>query len=154
MKICCVRVVCSLALTIAICEAPAGAASPPNFRVLLGSPGQTTLAHWPDSIICSFPAAPYVDTITGLPTGAGESKPYSLIVRLTLAPAMDGLYYYGVGPILDIIPVGDPKPSHDHGLKPGAVLAFRPDGTPSSTGQGECAGKSIEQLTAAGLTGR
>ena len=145
---------CSLALALAVCETSAGAATPPNFRILLGPQGPTTLARWPDSIVCHYPPTQDVDTLTGVPTGAGESKPYSLIVRLTLAPAKDGLYYYGVGPILDVIPEGDPKPNHDQGLKPGAVLAFRPDGTPSSTGQGECAGKSIEQLIAAGLTGR
>ena len=146
------RIVCSLAMALAVYDTSAGAAGLPDFRILSKSSEQTTLAHWPDSIICRFPPLPATIGIDGMVHG--NPKFYALIIRLTLAPAKDGLYYYGVGPILDVIPEGDPKPNHDHGLKPGAVLAFQSDGSPSSTGQGECAGKSIEQLIAAGLTGR
>lgn len=142
----------SLTIAWAISATSVVAAGPTDFRVLSGSLEQTPLAHWPDSIICRFPPVPATVGIDGLVHG--NPKFYALIVRLTLAPAKDGLYYYGVGPIVDIMPEGDPKPNHNNGLKPGAVLAFRPDGSPSSTGQGECAGKSIEQLNAAGLTGR
>ena len=110
------------------------------------------LGHWPDAIVCHFQAATPVDLATGVATGKGPLKPYTLIARLTLAPARDGLYWYGVGTIANND--DPPPPNQRDGLKPGGVLAFHPDGAPAAGGGADCAGKSIQQLTAEGLAER
>src|SRR5574337_224456 len=81
-----------------------------------------TVARWPDTIVCHVPER-IPHTISGQPTGGRKLKPFTKVVRLTLAPASDGRYYYSDGPTRDPDEtIGD--------WPPGAILGFNADGTP------------------------
>lgn len=147
---------CLGAATAAIC-CQAAQAQPARGPMMLRQAGAletrsaATLTRWPDAIVCHFSRSTSgADAWTSQPSGGGPSASFTVVARLTLAPGRDGLYRYSVG----AIPNGAAWMSLGNGQDVAPVLAFHADGGFAGARAGDCTGRSIDQLTAAGQTER